>query len=53
MKKFLATLTLAAFTLTISPIFAEDPPKDAPKTEHKKKKGGKKKAEEKKDEKKG
>lgn len=51
MKKFLATLTLAAFALTVSPVFGQET-KETPKKEHKKK-GGKKKKEDKKEEKKG
>ncbi len=53
MKKFFATLMLAAFALTAVPVFANDPPKDEPKKEHKKKKGGKKKGTETKEAKKG
>lgn len=51
MKKFLATLTLAAFALTVSPVFGQET-KAEPKKEHKKR-SEKKKKEEKKEEKKG
>lgn len=51
MKKIFATLTLAAFALTVAPAFGQA--KEEPKKEEKKKKGGKKKGEEKKEEKKG
>lgn len=44
MKKILATLTLAAFALTVSPVFGDDA-KTEPKKEQKKKKGTKKQKE--------
>ena len=53
MKKFFATLTLAAFALTAAPVFGQDTPKQETKKEHKKKGKKKKSTEEKKEEKKG
>lgn len=52
MKKFFATLTLAAFALTTTVVLAQDAKKEDTKTEKKAKKHGKKKNDKKEDEKK-
>ncbi|GIU76326.1 MAG: hypothetical protein KatS3mg004_3413 [Bryobacteraceae bacterium] len=51
MKKILAALTMAAFTMVVTPSFAQTQP-DQPKKEEKKKSKKHKKGEEKKEEKK-
>lgn len=51
MKKILAALTLAAFTMVVTPSFAQTPPEQPKKEEHKKTKKHEKK-EERKEEKK-
>lgn len=52
MKKLFAALTMAAFTMVVTPSFAQTQP-EQPKKEEKKQKKGKKKGEEKQEEKKG
>ncbi|MEJ5369026.1 MAG: hypothetical protein WHT08_11945 [Bryobacteraceae bacterium] len=53
MKKLFAALTMAAFTMVVTPSFAQTQPEQPKKEEEKKEKKGKKKGEEKKEEKKG
>lgn len=52
MKKILAALTMAAFTMVVTPSFAQTQPEQPKKEEKKEKKSKKKKGEEKKEEKK-
>ncbi len=52
MKKLFAALTMAAFTMVVTPSFAQTQP-EQPKKEEKKHKKGKKKGEGKKEEKRG